>query len=277
MILESVIIIVYTIAIILIFMYSLAQLNLLHNYLSSKKTDKKECEKFDFSNPDEIPFVTIQLPVYNEMYVMERLLDNISKIDYPKDKLEIQVLDDSTDETVKSTHEQVEKLRQTGLDIKHITRTDRSGFKAGALKEGLKVANGEYIAIFDADFLPGTRDTSHRNSWCRVSEARRSSVASCASSAWLAPAATRSAASFSCSSRSARRLVCSGSSASVNSSRASTEDVARCKASSCAGPSSGKGREESSLVVSMIFCCVARLASSSRRSPSRTYRLAERS
>lgn len=154
MILESIIIIVYTIAIVLIFLYSLAQLNLLHNYLSSKKSKNEECETFDFSNPEEVPFVTIQLPVYNEMYVMERLLDNIAKIDYPKDKLEIQVLDDSTDETVKTTHDQVEKLKLTGLDIQHITRTDRSGFKAGALKEGLKDAKGEFIAIFDADFLP---------------------------------------------------------------------------------------------------------------------------
>jgi len=135
-------------------MYSLAQLNLLHNYLSARKKDKEADKKFDLSNPDEVPFVTIQLPVYNEMYVMERLLDNIAEIDYPKDKLEIQVLDDSTDETVQSTYEHIQKIKQTGLDIQHIRRTDRSGFKAGALKEGLKIAKGEYIAIFDADFLP---------------------------------------------------------------------------------------------------------------------------
>jgi cellulose synthase/poly-beta-1,6-N-acetylglucosamine synthase-like glycosyltransferase len=153
MILETIIIVIYTIAILLIFMYALAQLNLLFNYLSSKKADKT-CETFDFSNSDEIPLVTIQLPVFNEMYVMERLLDNIALLEYPKDKLEIQVLDDSTDETVESTKLHIEKLKKTGLDIVHITRTDRSGFKAGALKEGLKVAKGEYIAIFDADFLP---------------------------------------------------------------------------------------------------------------------------
>ena len=153
MILEIIIITVYTIAIALIFLYALAQLNLLFNYLSSKKKNQ-DCEAFDFSNPDEIPLVTIQLPVFNEMYVMERLLENISQIDYPKDKLEIQVLDDSTDDTVKTTLEQITKLKLAGLDIVHITRTDRSGFKAGALKEGLKVAKGEYIAIFDADFLP---------------------------------------------------------------------------------------------------------------------------
>lgn len=154
MILETVIIVIYTIAIILIFLYALAQLNLLINYLSSTKRTKEE-ELFDFKNPDEIPLVTIQLPVYNEMYVMDRLLENISKIDYPKEKLEIQVLDDSTDDTVETTKQHVLKLQESGLDIKHITRTDRKGFKAGALKEGLEIAKGEFIAIFDADFLPG--------------------------------------------------------------------------------------------------------------------------
>ncbi|MEN3323071.1 cellulose synthase family protein [Mariniflexile soesokkakense] len=155
MIIETTIIIIYTISLLLIFMYALAQLNLLLNYLASKrKVDNSP--KFDFSNPEEIPFVTIQLPVYNEMYVMERLLDNIAKIDYPNDKLEIQVLDDSTDETVETTRAHVEKLAATGLDIHHITRIDRTGFKAGALKEGLVIAKGEFIAIFDSDFLPQT-------------------------------------------------------------------------------------------------------------------------
>ncbi|KAA5828048.1 glycosyltransferase [Algibacter amylolyticus] len=153
MILETVIIVIYTISLLLIFMYALAQLNLLFNYLSSKKA-KDNSPKFDFSNPDEIPYITIQLPVYNEMYVMERLLDNIAKIDYPKNKLEIQVLDDSTDETVETTLKQIQKLQAQGLDIKQITRTDRKGFKAGALKEGLKIAKGSIIAIFDSDFLP---------------------------------------------------------------------------------------------------------------------------
>lgn len=153
MILESIIIIVYSVALILIFMYALAQLNLLFNYLSAQKKESN-CPQFDLNNPEEIPFVTIQLPVFNELYVMDRLLENIAEIDYPKHKLEIQVLDDSTDETIKSTANHVAKLQETGLDIKHITRTNREGFKAGALKEGLKIAKGEYIAIFDADFLP---------------------------------------------------------------------------------------------------------------------------
>lgn len=153
MILETIIIVIYTIALLLIFMYALAQLNLLFNYLSAQKKDNS-CETFDLDNPDEVPFVTIQLPVYNEMYVMERLLDNIAEIDYPQDKLEIQVLDDSTDETVETTKAHIEKLQKTGLDIQHITREIRTGFKAGALKEGLEVAKGEFIAIFDSDFLP---------------------------------------------------------------------------------------------------------------------------
>ncbi len=153
MLLEYTIIVIYTIAIMLIFMYALAQLNLLSNYLFSKKK-KDISEKFDLSNPDEVPYVTIQLPVFNEMYVMDRLLDNIALIEYPREKLEIQVLDDSTDETIETTQKHIEKLAKSGLDITHITRTDRQGFKAGALKEGLEIAKGEFIAIFDADFLP---------------------------------------------------------------------------------------------------------------------------
>ncbi len=134
-------------------MYALAQLNLLVNYLSAQRK-VSDCPKLDLSNPNEVPFVTIQLPVYNEMYVMERLLDNIAEIEYPKDKLEIQVLDDSTDESVQATASQIQELKAKGIDIQHIRRKDRTGFKAGALKEGLEVAKGEFIAIFDADFLP---------------------------------------------------------------------------------------------------------------------------
>ncbi len=153
MILETIIIVIYSISLLLIFMYALAQLNLLFNYLKAKKT-VDNCEQFDLSKEEETPFVTIQLPVYNEKYVMERLLNNIAKIEYPKNKLEIQVLDDSTDETFETTAAQIKTLQQTGLDIQHISRDNRKNFKAGALKEGLKIAKGEFIVIFDADFLP---------------------------------------------------------------------------------------------------------------------------
>ena len=153
LIISYIIITIYSISLLLIFFYSLAQLNLLINYLSQKRQNQT-APKFNLLDPKEIPFVTIQLPVYNEEYVMKRLLENIAKIEYPKSKLEIQVLDDSTDDTVIATAKSIAALQETGLDIKHICRTDRTGFKAGALKEGLKIAKGDFIAIFDADFLP---------------------------------------------------------------------------------------------------------------------------
>ncbi len=147
------IIAIYSIALLLIFFYSLAQLNLLVNYLGNKRQNQS-APKFNLLDPKEIPYVTIQLPVYNEEYVMERLLANIAKIEYPKSKLEIQVLDDSTDDTVVDTAQKIKVLQESGLDIQHIRRENRQGFKAGALKEGLITAKGDFIAIFDADFLP---------------------------------------------------------------------------------------------------------------------------
>jgi len=153
MLIELIVITIYTISLLIIFAYSLSQLNLLFNYLRAQRK-KDDALKFDLSDPEQVPYVTIQLPVYNELYVMERLLDNIALLEYPSEKLEIQVLDDSTDESLQTTKEHIDRLQKTGLDIKHVTREDRSGFKAGALKEGLIDAKGEFIAIFDADFLP---------------------------------------------------------------------------------------------------------------------------
>lgn len=150
---EIVILSIYTLALVFILIYALAQLNLLFNYLR-KSAEKPFAKTIDWNKPDKIPFVTIQLPVFNEKYVIERLLRNIAKMEYPQEKLEIQVLDDSTDDSFEITKTLVEELQQTGLNIKHITRKNRDGFKAGALKEGLKTAQGEFIAIFDADFLP---------------------------------------------------------------------------------------------------------------------------
>ena len=153
MYIEFTVIINYSFAIGMIFLYSIAQLNLLFNYLSSKR-HTSECEKIDLNDSNKVPYVTIQLPVYNELYVMERLLENIGNMKYPKEKLEIQVLDDSTDESFDLTIQYIKKLEEKGFDVKHIHRTNREGFKAGALKEGLKSAKGDLIAIFDADFLP---------------------------------------------------------------------------------------------------------------------------
>ncbi len=102
----------------------------------------------------ELPRITVQLPLYNEMYVVERLLKAVTEIDYPRERLEIQVLDDSTDETKELAHATVERYRREGFDAHYIHRDDRSGFKAGALENGMKQARGELIAIFDADFVP---------------------------------------------------------------------------------------------------------------------------
>lgn len=153
MILENIVIFVYTTSLILILLYALAQLNLLFNYIRAKK-NVDAIKPLDITDSSQVPFVTIQLPVYNEKYVMERLLTNIAKMEYPADKLEIQVLDDSTDDTVSSTAELIASIQHTGINIQHICRKNRVGYKAGALKDGLEIAKGDFIAIFDADFMP---------------------------------------------------------------------------------------------------------------------------
>ena len=103
---------------------------------------------------EELPRITVQLPIFNEQYVVERLLEAICKLDYPPEKLDIQVLDDSTDETVDVARGLVERYAALGNPIRYLHRTNRHGFKAGALAEGLLSAKGEFVAIFDADFTP---------------------------------------------------------------------------------------------------------------------------
>ncbi len=103
---------------------------------------------------DQLPPVTIQLPIYNERYVIERLIDEITRMEYPRELLQIQVLDDSTDDTAPFAEALVERYQALGCPIEYHHRSNREGFKAGALQEGLKSATGEFIAIFDADFIP---------------------------------------------------------------------------------------------------------------------------
>lgn len=103
---------------------------------------------------EDLPIITVQLPLFNEMYVVSRLVKAVTEIDYPREKLQIQVLDDSTDETVKIAEATVAEYAELGFDIQYIHRADRTGFKAGALENGLKHAKGELLAIFDADFVP---------------------------------------------------------------------------------------------------------------------------
>ncbi|HJS81570.1 MAG TPA: glycosyltransferase [Nitrososphaera sp.] len=130
-------------------------------YLSRNNVryEKKRREKIDL--PANLPIVTIQLPLYNEKYVARRLIDAVCQIDYPKDKLEIQVLDDSDDDTVDLIQSIVDEYRFKGFDMVHIHRVDRTGYKAGALKAGLKISKGEFVAIFDADFIPPRHFLKH--------------------------------------------------------------------------------------------------------------------
>lgn len=132
-----------------ILLYSLTQGNLVISYLKSRRKGQSPAPVLK-----EFPFVTVQLPVYNEKYVVERLIDAVAGFDYPKDSFEIQVLDDSTDETIEIIARKVRQIQQEGVAIKHVRREGREGFKAGALAFGLKQARGTLIAIFDADFLP---------------------------------------------------------------------------------------------------------------------------
>jgi cellulose synthase/poly-beta-1,6-N-acetylglucosamine synthase-like glycosyltransferase len=101
-----------------------------------------------------LPRVTVQLPIFNEMYVVRRLVDAVCRLDYPRELLEIQVLDDSTDETSEIARAVVDRWRAEGVDISYVHRTNRQGFKAGALEHGLALAKGEFVAVFDADFVP---------------------------------------------------------------------------------------------------------------------------
>lgn len=146
---ENIVMIVYFVSLSILFGFGIHGLVLLYYY---RKTFNNILPIEDM--PVEVPMVTVQLPLYNEMFVVERLIKSVCEIDYPKDKIEIQVLDDSTDNTVELTKGIVENYKNQGFNIKYIHRDNRVGYKAGALKYGLEIAEGEFVAIFDADFVP---------------------------------------------------------------------------------------------------------------------------
>jgi cellulose synthase/poly-beta-1,6-N-acetylglucosamine synthase-like glycosyltransferase len=146
---EDAILIIYFISLTILFGFGIHGLVMLYYYGKTQKIVSPD-EKM----PEKLPRVTIQLPLFNEYYVVERLIDAVCNIEYPKDLLEVQVLDDSTDDTVELAQNLVENYSNRGFDIKYIHRTNRKGYKAGALKEGLETAQGEFVAIFDADFVP---------------------------------------------------------------------------------------------------------------------------
>lgn len=148
---ETLILATYFFVLVILAVYGWHRYYLVYQYM--KNRDRRPVPP---ALPDPLPAVTIQLPIYNEMYVADRLIDAVCQMDYPRELLEIQVLDDSTDETTSVAERAVRRNAADGINITCIHRTDRTGFKAGALEAGLKVATGDYIAIFDADFIPTT-------------------------------------------------------------------------------------------------------------------------
>jgi cellulose synthase/poly-beta-1,6-N-acetylglucosamine synthase-like glycosyltransferase len=146
---EHALIVAYLAVLLTLALYGFHRSTLVYLYYRHKRNRPQPKARFA-----ELPTVTVQLPLFNEMYVAQRLLDSVARIDWPRDRFEVQVLDDSTDETQEICRRKVEELRAAGLDIKYLHRTDRSGFKAGALEHGLQTARGELVLVYDADFLP---------------------------------------------------------------------------------------------------------------------------
>src|SRR5690348_6424788 len=140
---------VYLAILLVVAFYGLHRYILVYLYIKYRNRTYQPKGKFE-----TLPRVTVQLPMYNEDTVAERIIKATCQIDYPLDRLEIQVLDDSTDHSAEIAKKACEEMAAKGIPIKYIHRTNREGYKAGALAEGLKVATGEFIAIFDADFLP---------------------------------------------------------------------------------------------------------------------------
>ena len=129
--------------------YGIHRWAIIYLFLKNRRRVPQPAAQFE-----KLPTVTVQLPIYNERYVAERLLRAVNELDYPRERLEVQVLDDSTDDTREVVAREVERLRATGLNVVHLHRTDRTGFKAGALEYGMAQAAGDFIFILDADFLP---------------------------------------------------------------------------------------------------------------------------
>lgn len=146
--------IIYTIATLFIFLYTFIQVHLLYGYLSRKTKHQLRIKTSEENGKDSRPFISVQLPMYNEPYVCKRLIDAVCNFNYPLDKFEVQILDDSNDETIGIIDGCVNFWQQKGIDIAVIRRPQRTGFKAGALKYGLELIKGDLVAVFDADFIP---------------------------------------------------------------------------------------------------------------------------
>lgn len=155
--LEIIILSLYAISLVCILTYCTMETHLAWQYIKKKKYNRGALPQLPTDLAiEQYPYVTVQLPVFNELYVVERLIDAVAEFDYPKERLEIQVLDDSTDETLQISEAKVREYQAKGFDIKLLHRIDRKGYKAGALQAGMLQAKGDFIAIFDADFVPNS-------------------------------------------------------------------------------------------------------------------------
>jgi cellulose synthase/poly-beta-1,6-N-acetylglucosamine synthase-like glycosyltransferase len=148
---RTIFMVVYTFALVMVSIYGLHRYLIIYLYYKHRRNPPKAAGQFQ-----ELPYVTVQLPMFNEPHVARRIIEGACRIDYPREKLQIQVLDDSTDETWRICRETAAEFIAKGFDIELIHREDRSGYKAGALENGLKTAKGEFVTIFDADFIPAT-------------------------------------------------------------------------------------------------------------------------
>ena len=146
---QTVLMTVYTFSLIMVSLYGLHRYVIVWLYYRHRNKALKPAGHFD-----ELPAVTVQLPMYNERLVARRIIEKACEIDYPADKLQIQVIDDSTDDTVDIARQTVAEARAKGFNIEYIHRDHREGYKAGALANGLKTATGQFVTIFDADFVP---------------------------------------------------------------------------------------------------------------------------
>ncbi len=159
-ILSTIILVLYTLCSLLLLLYGLNTYLIIHLFLrklkSHESSDLETEASFegDFRNPETLPIVTTQIPLFNEINVAERVIRAVAEIEYPKDRHEIQVLDDSNDETCVIVDQVAAELREQGHKVEVFRRDDRVGYKAGALEAGMQICKGEYIAIFDSDFIP---------------------------------------------------------------------------------------------------------------------------
>ncbi|MHC4717914.1 MAG: glycosyltransferase, partial [Planctomycetota bacterium] len=146
---RQIVVTLYTIALVMVCLYGFHRYALVYLYYRHRRKAPRAPGRFE-----DCPHVTVQLPMYNEKFVARRIIEQTCRLDWPRNRLHVQVLDDSTDETAEIASAAVRRAAAAGFDIQYIRRDHRDGFKAGALANGLKTARGEFVTIFDADFLP---------------------------------------------------------------------------------------------------------------------------